>query len=198
MQSKATYKLSASIISNIDYYKKFPTGENLDSIIDSLKDIFKPNEFFERGLKYEEEVFEGKHGKVSELVKDLPKQKWESKIVDCGDFNIRIAGKVDVIDTERKRIYDIKRTTNFNAGNYINSIQHIYYFYLFPEIEDFYYLVAYGKDKVEGHDIVHIKRPTTEELNKKVKESIIEFVRFLKDENLWEIYKENKIYRGSK
>lgn len=195
-KNKKTYSLSASLFNNIEFYNKFPEVKNYDSIINNISGIFITNEAIERGFKYEEEVFAGKHGKISQLVMPLEKQIWGSKVIDCGDFYIRIAGKVDAIDRDKKRIYDIKRTSNYNPLNYINSIQHMYYLYIFPEITDFFYLVAYGKDEIDGQEIVHIKRPPEEELNKIIKDSVIKFVNFLKDEKLWDLYTKYKVYHG--
>lgn len=193
MQDNPTYNLSPSIINSSHFYKQFPQAENLEDIIDSIKGIFKPNIYFERGNKYEEEVFSGMHGKVSQLVMPLTKQKWGNAIIKFKDFNIRITGKADVIDTVNKRIYDIKRTTKFNAKNYLDSVQHLLYFYMFPEMKDFYYLVAAGGDTIESEHIVHVPRP--DNLEELVHKEVATFIDFLKEENLWELYKQNKEYK---
>lgn len=171
------------------------TEKSLESLKNNIIGKFVTTEAIEQGFKYEEEVFAGKHGKISKLVKDLEKQKWGSKIIDCGDFYIRLSGKVDVIDTERKIIYDIKHTSNYNPKHYLDSIQHYYYFYLFPEIEDFYYLVAQAKNK-EDVKVLHVKRPPEQELQEKVKESITTIIEGLKEFDLLETFKKYKLYKG--
>lgn len=197
---KPVYKISASLLNSYYYYLSNPTDANYESFVKRIKNIYETNVYLERGLKFEEEVFEGKHGKLSELVKDLPQQVWANRTIETEEFNILISGKIDVLDKEKKRIFDIKRVTEFKNNKYDNDMQHILYFYIMPEIQDFYYLVAAG-EKIITNEIAHYKRPSERELEDIVMHNINNFYRFLREKNLWETYTEfykakPKKYRG--
>lgn len=193
MKRKEIYNLSASLYGNLKFYQRMRTEDSLINLQNAVKNIFITTEAIEAGFKYEKEVFAGKHGKLSKLVENLEHQIWGNKTIDCGDFYIRIAGKVDAIDRKNNIIYDIKRTSNYNPKYYLDSIQHIYYFYLFPEVTDFYYLVSYKDEEIK---VLHIKRPSEEELNNKVIYSIKDFIKGLKEENLFGTFKQYKKYKG--
>lgn len=193
--NKPTYKVSPTLINSYRYYRENKSEKAFQELKDTIMHVFKTNKYIKRGIKFEDEVFAGQHGKLSELVKDLPSQKWGSVTLDFGDFNIRISGKLDAIDEAKKRIYDVKRVDKFSEDKYDNSVQHLYYLYLFPEIEHFYYLVASGKgDVVDGFHVIEKSRP--DDLQKQVFDSITEFINFLKDNNLWELYTSTNEYKG--
>jgi len=192
MTDKPTYKISASLLNTYFYYLNNPSKKTFESLVKRLENVFETNFFLQRGIKFEEEVFEGKHGTLSELVKDLPKQVWASKTIEREDYNIRIAGIMDVIDENKKRIYDIKRVSNFSDDKYDTSTQHLIYFYLRPEMEDFYYLAGVGRSKLEKQEVAHYKRPKDKDIEKTVLEIIDDFYNFLKENNLWSIYTENQ------
>jgi len=192
MQNKPTYKISASLLNNYFYYLNNPSQKNFQSFVNRLKNVFETNFFLERGLRFEDEVFEGKHGNLSELVKDLPKQVWASKTVERDEYNIKISGKMDVIDEEKERIYDIKRVSKFTKDKYDTSTQHLIYFYLRPEMKDFYYLVAAGPNKEYTNEVAHYKRPEDKNIEETVLHIIDNFYSFLKENNLWETYIENQ------
>jgi hypothetical protein len=190
------YKISASLLNSWIYYKNDPCTKNFDSFVESLRGEFKGNVWTERGNIYESEVFQGKHGKVSKLVESLPKQVWCNRYIDVDGLRIKISGKMDVVDHNKKVIYDIKRTTKFSKDKYDDSMQHVLYFFLNPiEYREFYYIVAYdNEDSENGIDVGIIRktRPDEKDLEKTVINTIKEFFKFLKERDLWEIYKEKQ------
>lgn len=193
--NKPTYRVSPTLINSYRYYKNNKSEKTFQELKDTITHVFKTNKYIKRGMKFEDEVFAGQHGKLSELVEGLPSQTWGSTTLDFGDFNIKISGKLDAIDESKKRIYDVKRVDVFSENKYDNSVQHLYYLYLFPEMEHFYYLVASGKsDTVDGFHV--IDKPRTNDLEKQVYDSITEFINFLKDNDLWELYTSTNEYKG--
>lgn len=79
-------------------------------------------------------------------------------------------------------IHDIKRTGKYEVGKYFPSFQHKLYLYLVPNARAFEYNVSDGKNvykEVYSRDEVEPITPT-----------IREFVRWLKSNNLWEVYLE--------
>lgn len=189
------YKISASLLNSWIYYEANQSEKTYDDFLKSLKGEFKTNRWINRGNKFESEVSEGKHGKLSELVKDLPKQVWCNKIIELDGLRIKISGKLDAIDESKKRIYDVKRVNEFSEDKYDYSAQHILYFYLNPDIEDFYYLVASGvtNENIE-FNVIHKKRP--ENVENLVFSIIRKFFNFLKANNLWTVYTEFQKAKG--
>jgi hypothetical protein len=194
---KPTYKVSASLVNAYIYLRDNPSERVFNEFKDRLQNIYPDNNFLQRGLDFEEEVFDGKHGKLSELVKDLDKQVFAGKTLDFNDFMVRISGKLDVIDKTKKRIYDIKRVSKVSNTKYDTSVQHLFYFYIMPEMEDFYYLVVAGDDVLK-EKVLYYKRPAEKDLEELVVSAIEEFFSFLKKENLWETYTQNNQYKGAK
>lgn len=189
------YKISASLLNSWIYYEANQSEKTYNDFLKSLKGEFKTNRWIKRGNKFESEVSEGKHGKLSELVKDLPKQVWCNKTIELDGLSIKISGKLDVIDESKKRIYDVKRVNEFSEDKYDYSAQHILYFYLNPGIEDFYYLVASGvtNENIE-FNVIHKKRP--ENVENLVFSIIRKFFNFLKANNLWTVYTEFQKVKG--
>lgn len=187
---KPTYKISASLLNSYIYYLNNPTDKNYNSLVNHVRGIFETNKYLERGLKFEDEVFEGKHGKLSQLLKDLPKQVWANRKIIREDYDILISGKLDALDKDKGRIYDVKRVTSHTHNKYDDSMQHILYFYIMPEINEFYYLVASGNDKLIKNDVVLYKRPDEKTLEETVMHMIDNFYAFLRQKNLWKDYTE--------
>lgn len=190
-----TYKITASLINSYLYYKNGnKTEEDYNSFLNTLKNIYTENKWTKRGTLFEKEVYKNKHGKLSQLIVPLDKQVWCEKVITFSGMQIRIAGKLDALDKKNKIIYDIKRVDKFNEKKYSDeaTVQHLFYFFLNPDITDFYYLVVSGKyNNIDGQYIVHKKRLDEPELQKSVFNIIGEFYNFLKDNDLFELYKDN-------
>lgn len=203
MNRKPIYKVSATLVNSWLYYLKYPSDEKLEEFKNLIRGIFVENEFILRGRNYEQEVFEGKQGDISKLVEGTLIQKWGKpayiSFVNEG-FSVRVAGKADSVDNITSRIYDIKRTNRYHKNNFSDNstCQHYFYFKLFPNIKDFYYVVAEGKgDSVEHVHIEHKKRPPEEELNKKVLDYIKGVLTFVKEIGMWEEFKKYQSYKGA-
>lgn len=85
-------------------------------------------------------------------------------------------------------IYDIKfKNKSFGssdiAGDWLDSPQHPFYFYLVPEARKFLYLVSDGND-------IYIEQYLPEE-TRKAEDIISEFVDFLETAGLMDVYKTN-------
>ena len=199
MTNKPTYKISASLLNKYLYYLKNPTQRVLDELIDTLNGVFVGNEYTKRGEDFENEVFEGKHGKLSQLVQNLPRNTWANKVIDFGDFNVLISGKMDAIDKDKRIIYDIKRIGENSINNYndANTVQHTLYYYINDDFDKFYYLLAVSNsmdndpEKIRV-EVKYMERPDQEELENKVISVINDFFNFLKEKGLWKLYTEKQ------
>lgn len=202
MNKKPIYKISATIVNSWLFYLGNPTDKNLDSFKDLIRGKFTENEFVVRGREYEQSVFDGKEGNVSKLVEGTLIQKWgPSSYIQFSNegFSIRLSGKADSVDTVKSRIYDIKRTNRYDPNYYTDSstCQHHFYFKLFSTIQDFYYVIAEGKEEVEAIHIEHKKRPSEEDLNKKVMDYLKGVITFIKEIGMWEEFKKYQEYKGA-
>lgn len=197
MPANEIYKISASLLNSWIYYKNNESEKTFEDFLKTLKGEFKTNRWIQRGNRFESDVTEGKHGKLSQLVAELPKQQWCSKTVEVDGIKIKISGKLDAIDRDKKRIYDIKRTNDFFDTKYDDSTQHLLYLYLNPDIDDFYYLVASGQtnENIE-FNVIHKKRP--ENLEILVFSIIKDFFKFLKENGLWATYIKFQKTKGKK
>jgi len=189
---KPTYKISASLLNSYFYYLNNPSEKNFEGLVNRLNNVFETNFFLERGIQFEKDVLDGKVEKLSELVKDLPNGVWANKIIERPEYNIKISGQMDVMDPDKKRIYDIKRVSKFTKDKYDTSTQHLIYFYLNPDMEDFYYLVAEGKDNNIRQHVAHYKKPKDKDIENTVLHIIDNFYNFLHANNLWSLYTEKQ------
>lgn len=190
MSNKKRYKLNASLINKYLYYKNNPYDNVLEQLKDSLNNIWVDNEYTILGKKFEQEVYNGKHGKLSSLIIPLEKQVWGNRTLNVGNVSIRFAGRLDALDRDKNVIYDIKRVGEFNERKYTDeqTVQHLIYFYLFPEVTDFYYLVT---DRDLKTHVVHINNTIYANVEQKLTEVVIDFLNFLNEKGLLELYKTN-------
>lgn len=194
-KKKPTYKLSASLIGSYLYHMATHRDYSREGLLNSLKGIYVENKWTKRGNKFEREVSGGQHPYISDLLDPLEKQVWGKKyFLETKDFKLQISGKADAYDKKNKIIYDTKRVDRYFEGKYSedNTIQHLFYFLLFPEAKKFVYLVAYGKgDKVDGYTEVVEHRPKTEkELLDKILKVVVDFISYLNYKGLWSTYTE--------
>lgn len=193
---KKRYKLSASLINAIMYYKAFPSKEKYEELKDTLAGVFVANAAMERGNYYEQAIYEGKIPKLSGLLKDLDYQTWGKPIIiEYPEFDIRVSSKADFLDKAKHIIYDVKRVDKFNPNRYKDyaTCQHYMYFAAFPETKVFYYLVSEGEDEVTNTHVVKILRPSERVLDAKVKKYVDDTLLFImRDNQLKEIYIKNQ------
>ena len=191
-----TFKITVSLINSYLYYKnnKNKTEKDYDNFVNVLKNVYTENKWTKRGTLFESEVYKNMHGKLSQLIIPLEKQVWCEAFIDLDERHIRLAGKLDALDRKNRTIYDIKRVDVFDKRKYDENVtvQHLFYFYLNPEVDNFYYLVVSGKDKnITGQHVVHKERPNSQILGESVIGIIKEFYAFLKDMGLLETYEKN-------
>lgn len=134
-------------------------GEKADEIeakarqdwLDTLNKVKRPpNEILQRGIDFENAVYEIAEGRplekphentaeIAEIIKGGNIQVKLSKTVD----NYVFFGIADVI--KGNRIYDIKRVTAYECPKYENSIQHLLYMEA-SGLEHFEYLISTGSE----------------------------------------------------
>ncbi len=120
--------------------------------------------------------------------------KWVGNIVKGGAYQVALSmditvdgidfvvyGKLDFLKCGT--IYDTKFSKTYHLNKYIDSPQHPFYFYICPSASDFVYLSCDGK-------YVYKERYEPWQCEP-VDKMIHQFIAFLKEQNLLEIYKEN-------
>lgn len=80
---------------------------------------------------------------VANIVKGGLWQQTVKKDLTVGNQEFLLYGKCDVI--KRDTIYDIKFTSNYEVGKFLDSAQHLIYLYCL-DLPKFQYLVSDGKD----------------------------------------------------
>lgn len=194
-QKKPIYKISSSLINSWLYYESVKDKEEdaFQKVVDRLRNEYKGNYFTDMGEEFEAQVYAGVQGILSDVVKDLPHQIWGVKWIELGDFRIRVAGCVDAIDAENNIIYDIKRVAKFDENKYEDSVQHLFYFWLFPEVEEVIYLLGVGpfnSNNSSGLEYKVIKYKRPDNIEELVLNYILLYYEFLVKNNLMEVYKE--------
>lgn len=194
-----TYRLSATLVNSWLYYLKNKTPQQFEKFKDDLQNKFVPNKWTRRGVKFEQEVNEGKHGMLSKLIMPLEKQTKLRKLIHAAGLDIEIVGKPDAIDSARQRIYDIKRVDVFSADKYDDNVQHLFYFFLHDQIQEFYYLVVDGEgDKINKQNVIMFTRPNDVDLQVLVEQYATGFINFLIENDLLETYKQFHINKECK
>lgn len=154
--------------------------EAYESFLNSLNRISSPpNEYMKAGIEFEEECYKG-NTCISPIIENGCFQVVGKKYVEVCGMNFLMYGRLDVL--KGGKIYDIKRVFSYSPQKYIGSFQHRFYLDLFPNAKEFEYLIYDGrklhKEKYLREDCI----PTENIIN--------EFIVWLKEHNLLEIYKE--------
>lgn len=123
---------------------------------------------------------------IAEIVKGAQFQVRIHKPITVNGIDFEIHGVLDAL--REGTIFDIKfKNKSFGsldlAGDWLDSPQHPFYFYLVPEARKFLYLVSDGTD-------LYIEQYFPEE-SRSAEEIISEFANFLESAGLMEIYKAN-------
>ena len=106
------------------------------------------------------------------------------------DFDLKLVGFIDFATKDRKIIYDTKRVNKWSDEKYDSSVQHDFLLIAIPESERFFYLVGSGlKWKSDEYFEVEYGRPTPKELEKRCLDVINDFINYLKNNDLMDIYK---------
>ncbi len=121
---------------------------------------------------------------LAQLVKGAQFQVRIRKPITVNGMEFEIVGVLDAL--REGTIFDFKfKNKSFGsldlAGDYLDSAQHPFYFYLVPEARKFLYMVSDGND-------IYIEQYFPEE-TRSAEEIIAEFILFLESSNLMDEYK---------
>lgn len=137
------------------------------------------NEAMQRGIEFEDETYKG-NTCFSEIVKGGAWQIVGTAYEKIDGIDFVLYGRLDVL--KGGTIYDIKRVNQWKLGKYKQSHQHAFYMHLFKDCSEFKYLIYDGvKGRVERYD-----RSECED----ILNVISDFITFLKNNDLLDIYKE--------
>lgn len=176
--------------------------EQRQEFLQTLKRVkSEPTEAMQRGIDFENAVnfYSQDHSHQSEdtckllcsnvifdlaqIVKNGFWQQVVKKDIIVGNQEFLLYGKCDVI--KANTIYDIKFTSNYDIGKYLNSSQHLIYLYC-SGLSKFQYLISDGK----SYWIEDYYNDSNIENN--IKSKINEFIGYLEnDEQAKTIYFEN-------
>lgn len=118
--------------------------------------------------------------KVAQIVKDAPLQVKASREIQVNGMRILLYGRMDSL--KAGVIRDIKFSTGYERGKYIDSTQHPTYFEIEPGATRFEYVVSNGRDVWT--------EPYTREETRSIIPIISDFLYWLQDTEHMEIFKE--------
>lgn len=191
------YLMTQSLLSSylyqfscIDDYSE----EAHQSFLDTLNRIYNPpNEAMQRGIEFEKLVYKCTDMsnidnvstdevmsaiKIADYIDGGRFQYVASKIVNISGLDLVLYGRLDAL--KAGVIYDIKYTSKYNVGKFINSPQHPMYLELIPEAKEFIYLVSNGKS-------VWTEKYTRDE-TPSIYPIIQSFLQYLENMDLMQIY----------
>lgn len=192
--------VTQSLLSSYDYiFKSGNQEQSYNDFINTLsKTGFKQNELMLDGIAFEDKVTDycltgnidkeddwyiGIKG-VGDLVQDGQFQVALSKSLIIDDLEVVFYGKLDVL--KAGVIRDIKFSKTYHVGKYLDSPQHPIYLLLVPESREFIYTIFTGYEVCEEK----YRRDSYDNLEKEIVDRFKEFIKFLKDRNLYNIFLE--------
>lgn len=211
------FNFSPSLLNNYLWVKKYYNTDKKEEYLkqhrDMLEGIFVSNHYIETGKLFEDLVYAKKaHNEVYEHIKredGYIYQRWfnrQLKITD--DIYAYFSGKFDAVNLDTGVIKDLKRTTpredHFRKQNYsdTDTVQHLIYMYVLPKSKSFEYVICEAETTenvvesatrpVDIHIIKH-EKPTEKELEEKLRSLVLEYLHFLTDNGLDEIFMSKKI-----
>ena len=116
-------------------------------VFNACKDGWQLNTVFDDSLTDKREycIFD-----ISRIVKDGLWQQTCKKDLHIGNKEFLLYGKMDVV--KRDTVYDIKFTSNYELGKFLDSAQHLIYLYC-TGLPKFQYLISDGEDFwIEDYD----------------------------------------------
>lgn len=153
-----------------------------EGFVSALNRIKTPtNEFMQLGIDFEKDCYDGKT-EFSKIIENGQFQVVGMKEIEVDGMKFLMYGILDVL--KAGVIYDIKRVIKYSRPKYINSFQHNFYFCLYPNVKEFTYLIydGYKYHKESYYDV--------EKAQDIIDGAIRDFINYLKERNLLEIYKE--------
>lgn len=178
-------------------------------LLDTLNKVSTPpNEAMLNGIQFEDDICAYCAGKsvqdmaieepYAECVKEIGGivsgtvlwQQPVSKPIIIGSEPYMLFGKTDVI--KRDWIYDIKFTSSWEPGKYMQSIQHLVYMYA-TDIPNFAYLPS------DGRSVYREDYHWSESAYTRLHSKCAELISYLKgDPVLWAAYQKNWIFENRK
>lgn len=157
-------------------------GNEKDDFLSYLmREPIEVNFFMKRGNEFEDECLNGDHERISPIIEGGCFQfKAELMYNNIYGLNINLKGKLDVL--KAGIIYDIKRVQKYKTPKYFDSFQHHVYLTIVPEAIKFIYLIDNGYETFEEV----YERSEIIDMEPVIKS----FIRWLKENDLFEIYKE--------
>lgn len=192
------YLITASLINSYQYYIQDDYKSPEDSRADFLKTLsrekFEPNEAMQKGLKFEKDIelacvdkypylkdledddlcaYDAQVNNICNIVKGGLWQQSVKKELKIGNQEFLLYGRTDVI--KRDTIYDIKFTSNYELGKFLDSSQHLIYLYC-SGLPNFSYLISDGKDwwREDYHN--------HEQVEDQIKSKIADFMSYLEND----------------
>ena len=186
-KSKTSLLLTQTLINSWLYLYQVD-GEYYDKayqdFLKTLKRIpLEDNEIFARGREFEKQVINGEYKEIYDIIKGGSYQVSKKKELVVDNLDFTIYGIADFI--KNGVIYDTKRVNNYELQKYQYSSQHLIYLYLFDDCYEFTYLI------VDNTDTTYEETYKRNDLTITIENLIHNFISFLKENNLFNIYLEN-------
>jgi len=152
------YLITPSLLNSFSFYIsdewKSPTESRADFLKTLSREKFEPNEAMQKGIDFENEVFGycsldkelpivSPMTEIGDIVKGGLWQQSVKKEIKVGNQEFLLYGRTDVI--KRDTIYDIKFTSNYELGKFLDSSQHLIYLFC-SDLPNFSYLISDGKE----------------------------------------------------
>ena len=162
-----------------EYYEKC-----YQDFLKTLKRIpLEDNEIFARGREFEKQVINGEYKEIYDIIKGGSYQVSKKKELVVDNLDFTVYGIADFI--KNGVIYDTKRVNQYDLQKYQYSSQHLIYLYLFDDCYEFTYLI------VDNSDTTYEETYKRNDLTMSIETLIHNFISFLKENNLFNIYLEN-------
>ena len=162
-----------------EYYEKC-----YQDFLKTLKRIpLEDNEIFARGREFEKQVINGEYKEIYDIIKGGSYQVSKKKELVVDNLDFTVYGIADFI--KNGVIYDTKRVNQYELQKYQYSSQHLIYLYLFDDCYEFTYLI------VDNSDTTYEETYKRNDLTLTIETLIHNFISFLKENDLFNIYLEN-------
>jgi hypothetical protein len=188
------YLITPSLINAYQYYISDEWKSPADSRADFLKTLsrekFEPNESMKKGIQLEDDIMRSTKGfdpmilgnedylKCVQAISNvlIPNCLWQQSVkkdIKVGNREFLLYGRTDVI--KRDTIFDIKYTSNYELGKFLDSSQHLIYLYC-SGLPNFSYLISDGKDWWREDYVNH------EGVEDQIKSKIADFMSYLEND----------------
>jgi hypothetical protein len=190
------YLLTPSLLNSYAYYIQDEWKSPADSRADFLKALsrekFEPNEAMQKGIDFEGDVqlatnelneinifhddYDERQYIINQIAKIVRGGLWQQSVkkeIKVGNQEFLLYGRTDVI--KRDTVYDIKFTSNYELGKFLDSSQHLIYLYC-SGLPNFSYLISDGENwwREDYHN--------HEQVEDQIKSKIADFMSYLEND----------------